>query len=121
VRYVTGGPRAFMMQIHIGAKQFDSGENLPEKVRTRITAAASRHFDRDAEAHVTFAKERIGFRANCHVHLSSGTTMQAHGSGPDAYKAFDAALDRLEQQLRRYTRRRKNHHDGGAGTTRFAR
>jgi ribosome-associated translation inhibitor RaiA len=59
-----------MMHIHIGAKQFDIGENLPENVRTKLTAAVSKHFDRDAEAHVTFAKERIGFRANCKVHLS---------------------------------------------------
>jgi ribosomal subunit interface protein len=41
--------------------------------------------------------------------------MQAHGKGSDAYKAFDSALDRLEKQVRRYTRRLKNHHDRGAG------
>ena len=109
-----------MMQIHIAARRFDIGENLPENVRSQLTAAVSKHFDRDAEADVTFAKERIGFRADCNVHLSSGTTMQAHGSGPDTYKAFDAALDRLEKQVRRYTRRLKNHHDRGAGSTRFA-
>ena len=39
-------------------------------------------------------------------------------TGPDAYKAFDSALDRLEKQVRRYTRRLKNHHDRGAGLTR---
>jgi ribosome-associated translation inhibitor RaiA len=39
--------------------------------------------------------------------------MQAHGKGPDAYKAFDSALDRLEKQVRRYTRRLKNHHGAG--------
>jgi len=109
-----------MMQIRIAAKQIDIGEALPEKVRTKLTAAISKHFDRDAEAHVTFAKERVGFRTDVTVHLSSGTTMQAHGTGPDAYKAFDAALDRLEKQVRRYARRLKNHHDRGAGQTRFA-
>jgi len=109
-----------MMQIRIAAKQFDIGEALPEKVRTKLTTAISKHFDRDAEAHVTFAKERGGFRTDCNVHLSSGTTMQAHGTGPDAYKAFDNALDRLEKQVRRYSRRLKNHHDRGAGSTRFA-
>ena len=107
-----------MMQIRIAAKQIDLGEALPEKVRTKLTAAISKHFDRDAEAQVTFAKERVGFRADCNVHLSSGTTMQAHGNGPDAYKAFDSALGRLEKQVRRYTRRLKNHHDRGAGQSR---
>ena len=109
-----------MMQIRIAAIHFEIGETLPDKVRTKLTAAISKHFDRDAEAHVTFAKERVGFRADCSVHLSTGTTMQAHGTGPDAYKAFDSALDRLEKQVRRYTRRLKNHHDRGAGQTRVA-
>ena len=109
-----------MMQIRIAGRQVDIGEALPETVRTKLTAAISKHFDRDAEAHVTFARERIGFRADCKVHLSSGTTMQAHGNGPDAYKAFESALDRLEKQVRRYRRRVKNHHDRGAGNSRPA-
>jgi len=103
-----------MMQIRIAAKQLDIGEALPEKVRAKLGAAVSKHFDRDAEAHVTFARERTAFRADCSVHLSSGTTMQAHGTGADADKAFDMALDHLEKRVRRYTRRLKNHHDRGA-------
>jgi ribosomal subunit interface protein len=40
--------------------------------------------------------------------------LKAQGSGTDAYKAFDAALDRLEKQVRRYKRRLKNHHEKSA-------
>jgi ribosomal subunit interface protein len=109
-----------MMQIRIAAKNFDLGETLPEKVRTKLTAAISKHFDRDAEAQVAFAKEKVGFRVDCGVHLSSGTAMQARGTGADAYRAFDVALERLEKQVRRYTRRIKNHHERGAGQTRIA-
>ena len=108
-----------MMQIRIAAKQIDIGQTLPEKVRAKLGAAVSKHFDRDAEAHVTFARERTAFRADCSVHLSSGRTMQAHGTGPDAYKAFDMAVDRLEKRVRRYTRRLKNHHDRGSAQSRF--
>ena len=99
------------MQIRIAGKHIEMGEVLPERVRTRLSAAVEKHFDRDAEAHVTFVKERVGFRADCNVHLSSGATMQAHGTGTDAYLAFDQALDRLEKRVRRYMRRLKNHHD----------
>ena len=109
-----------MMQIRIAAKQFEIGQALPETVRKKLIAAISKHFERDAEAQVIFGKERDGFRADLGVHLSSGTKMQARGKGPDAYKAFDVALDRLEKQVRRYTRRLKNHHDRGAGITRLA-
>jgi ribosomal subunit interface protein len=109
-----------MMQIRIAAKQLDLGEALPETVRTKLTAAIAKHFDRDAEAHVVFAKERVGFRSELDMHLSSGITMHAQGTGPDAYRAFDMALERLEKQVRRYRRRLKNHHDRGAGTGRVA-
>jgi ribosomal subunit interface protein len=86
---------------------------LPYHVRQRVSAAVEKHFDRDAETNVTFTKERTGFRADCTVHLSSGKTIQAHGIGLDAQKAFDIATDHLETQLRRYTKRLKNHHDRG--------
>ena len=101
------------MQIRIAGKQIEIGEALPQRVRTRLSAAVGKHFDRDAEANVTFMKERTGFRADCILHLSSGAKLQAHGTGDDAYKAFDSALDHVEKQVRRYARRLKNHHDRG--------
>ncbi|HXJ03249.1 MAG TPA: ribosome-associated translation inhibitor RaiA [Micropepsaceae bacterium] len=102
-----------MMHIRVAGKQIEIGEALPQYVRERLPAAVEKHFDRDAEASVTFIKERTGFRADCTVHLSSGSSMQAHGTGQDAHKAFDMALDRLEKRVRRYKRHLKNHHDRG--------
>ena len=102
-----------MMHIRIAGKQIEIGEALPRRVRQRLAATVGKHLDRDAEASVTFMKERFGFRADCSVHLSSGAFMRARGTGPDAYKAFDIALDHLQTRLRRYKRRLKNHHDRG--------
>ena len=105
-----------MMQIRVAGKQIEIGEALPEHVRETLQTAVEKHFDRDAEANVTFIKERTGFRADCTVHLSSGASMQAHGTGQNARLAYDMALDHLEKRVRRYTRRLKNHHDrGGPG------
>ena len=101
------------MQIRIAGKQIEIGEALPERVRTKLASAVGKHFARDVEAHVIFAKERVGFRADCTVHLSAGVTMVAHGTGSDAHQAFDVALEHLEKQVRRYMRRLKNHHDHG--------
>ena len=100
-----------MMQIRIAGKHVEIGEALPERVRERLTATVEKYFDRASEANVTFAKERNGFRADCTLHLSSGALMQAHGTGGDAYQAFEMALDRVEKRVRRYKRRLKNHHD----------
>jgi len=101
------------MQIRVAGKQIEIGEALPERVRTKLASAVGKHFTRDAEAKVIFARERAGFRADCMVHLSSGTRMQAHGTGNDANQAFDVALEHLEKQVRRYMRRLKSHHDHG--------
>jgi ribosomal subunit interface protein len=102
-----------MMHFRIAGKQIEIGEALPQQVRERLSAAVEKHFDRDAEANVTFTKERTGFRAGCTVHLSSGALMQAHGTGQHARAAFDIALEHLEKRVRRYKRRLKNHHDRG--------
>jgi ribosomal subunit interface protein len=102
-----------MKQIRIAGKQIEIGEALPQRVRQRLSAAVGKHFDRDAEASVTFMRERTGFRAACSVHLSSGASMQARGTGRDADNAFYVALDHLETRVRRYMRRLKNHHDRG--------
>ena len=101
------------MQIRIAGKQIEIGEALPRRVRQRLAATVGKHLDRDAKASVTFMKERFGFRADCSVHLSSGVFMQAHGTGRDAHKAFDTALDHLQTRVRRHMRRLNNHHDRG--------
>ena len=102
-----------MMHIRITGKQIVIGEALPHHVREKVSAAIEKHFDRDAETNVTFTKERTGFRADCTVHRSSGKMIQAHGTGLDAQRAIDIATDHLETQLRRYTKRLRNHHDRG--------
>lgn len=103
-----------MMNIRVSGKHLEIGQALPQHVRDRLSAAVTKHFDRPAQANVTFMKERTGFRADCMVHLSSGALMQAHASASDAHAAFDLALDHLEKRVRRYKRRLKNHHGRGA-------
>jgi len=109
-RLKMGSPK-HMMNIRVSGKQIEIGEALPQRVRDRLSAAVAKHFDRPAQANVTFMKERKGFRADCVVHLNSGALMHAHASAADAHTAFDVALDHLEKRVRRYKRRLKNHHD----------
>jgi ribosomal subunit interface protein len=99
------------MQVRVSGKQLEIGETLPEQVRTRLNAAIEKHFDRGSSASVVFLQERTGFHVDCHVHLDSGTEMQAEGRGSDAYRAFDDLLKHVETQLRRQTRKLKSHHE----------
>jgi ribosomal subunit interface protein len=101
------------MDVRVAGKQIDIGQALPEYVRKELPAAIRKHFDQGAEANVVFVKERNSFRADCTVHLSSGTTFQAHGAAQDAYRAFGQALEHLEKRVRRYMGRLKNHHSRG--------
>jgi ribosomal subunit interface protein len=99
------------IKTRVSGKHIDIGEALPAQVQARIEGAIGKYFDGRAEAHVVFAQEGPGFRCDCTTHLDFGVVLQAHGVAADAYRAFDAALDRLEKQVRRYKRRLKNHHE----------
>jgi ribosomal subunit interface protein len=99
------------MQVRVSGKQVEIGGALPDQVRSRLTAAIEKHFDRGSRASVVFSRERTGFHADCNVHLDSGAILQAEGNGEDAYRAFDDLLAHVEAQARRYKRKLRNHHD----------
>jgi ribosomal subunit interface protein len=98
------------MKVRVSGKQIEIGAALPDQVRERIEATFAKLFTGGAEASVVFSHEGSGYRADCTAHLDAGIILKAHGEGPDSYRAFDAALDHLEKQIRRYKRRLKNHH-----------
>lgn len=99
------------MRVRVSGKQIEIGKALPEQVRRSVTTVIEKHFDGGANAHVVISKGRSGFHSDCTAHLDSGVMLQSEGEGPDAYRAFDAALEHLEKQVRRYKRRLKNHHE----------
>jgi len=99
------------MKVRVSGKQLEIGEALPDKVRSRLEVVVDKHFKGGAEASVVFSHEGSGFRADCTTHLDAGVVLNAEGTGSDVHHAFDAALDHLETQIRRYKRRLKNHHE----------
>ncbi len=99
------------MQITVSGRQVDTGESLRTYVEDRCDSALKKYFERTVDAHVTFSRVRREFRCDCTAHLSTGLVAQAHGKSTEPYAAFDAAMERLEKQLRRYKRRLRNHHE----------
>jgi ribosomal subunit interface protein len=97
------------MAFRISGKNLDVGEALRDRVSRRITEVTDKYFDGGYSGHVTLAKDGIGFRTECAIHLDSKVTMQAEGEAPDAYASADQAIIRMEKQLRRYHRRLKDH------------
>jgi hypothetical protein len=52
------------------------------------------------------------FRADISVHPIRGVLAKGSASADDAYAAFDAAVERIAKQLRRYKTRLNDHHKG---------
>ncbi len=100
------------MQVLVSGKKIDIGNSLQEHVKERLEKGVKKYFSRAVNADVIFAKESHLFRATILVNegTGSGVTIKGHAESDDPYAAFDAALLRIEKQLRRYKRRITNHH-----------
>lgn len=98
------------MHIQFVSKGIDVSPALRERIEERVTLAASKYFNRPAEAFVVATREGFGFKVDISVHLPSGAFLQASGSSEDAHGALEDAAQHLEKRLRRYKRRLKDHH-----------
>ena len=97
------------MDITVKGKQMDAGDALRVYVEENLAPTVSKYFDRALDAAVVFSREAHNFRADISVHAGRGVTMQGRADASDAHAAFDAALERIAKQLRRYKRRLQDH------------
>lgn len=98
------------MKIQVSGKNMDLGKALRDHVTEKLDEGVRKYFNRDAEATVTFSRERHLVECDLTTHLASGVFLNAHGEDKTAYGAFEESLERLEKRIRRYKRRLKNHH-----------
>jgi ribosomal subunit interface protein len=98
------------MQIKVTGKNLDVGSALRDHVDERLRQLQQKYFEGTVNAHVTVEKQRSGFHTDCTVHLATGLKLQANGDAAEAHPSFEAAASHLEQQLRRYKQRLKDHH-----------
>lgn len=101
------------MTLRISGKNVDIGAALRTHVETRIEGAVDKYFDGGFTGHITVEREGSGFKTDCAIHLDTGVVFQAEGLAQEPQQAFDLAVDRVEKRLRRYKRRRKQHHPHG--------
>jgi len=112
------------MDIRVSGHQVDTGEALKLHVNDRLQGIADKYFSRAISAHTTFGKgpHDNGFTCDIVAHVMQGLVLKASNKGMEAHGAFEGAADRIETQLRRYTRRLKDRHHGPAanGADNFA-
>jgi ribosomal subunit interface protein len=104
------------MEIRVSGHQVDTGETLRGHVGARLAAVADKYSSRLVSAQVTFGKgpHDHGFTCEILAYAPQGVVLKATDRAADARAAFDAAADKVGKQLRRHTRRLKDHHPAAA-------
>ena len=102
------------MEIRVSGHQVETGEALKTLVTERLQGIADKYFSRALSAQATFGKgpHDNGFTCDIVMHVMQGLVLKATNRGMEANGAFDGAADRIDKQLRRYTRRLKDRQNG---------
>ena len=98
------------MNFQVSGRQIDIGEALQTHVRTELTSVVEKYAGRPTDAQVVFSRDAHEFCCEATVHLSTGISTTAKAHATEIYAALDAAVEKLDKQLRRYKRRLKDHH-----------
>jgi ribosomal subunit interface protein len=100
------------MDIRVSGHQIDTGEALQSHAQDRLSAIVDKYFSRAISSVVTFGKAPAGaFRCDVVTHVTHGLILKGAGIAQDAHIALDQAGDKIENQLRRYKNRLKDHHE----------
>ncbi|TMJ15659.1 MAG: ribosome-associated translation inhibitor RaiA [Alphaproteobacteria bacterium] len=98
------------MDIRVSGHQVDTGAALRTHVESRLSAIADKYFSRAISAQVTFGKgpHDHGFTCEVIAYVPQGVVLKGSHRAADAHAAFDGCAEKVEKQLRRYTRRLKD-------------
>lgn len=104
------------MDIRVSGHRVDTGNAIRQHVEDRLQGIADKYFSRAISAQVTFGKgpHDYGFTCDIVAHVMQGLVLKGSHAAPEAHLAFDGAADKIEKQLRRYTRRLKDRNNGHA-------
>ncbi len=98
------------MRYQITGKQIDVGEALQTHVKTELGSVIEKYAGRPTDGTVIFSKSGHEYVCETTVHLSTGLTCTAKAHENEIYAAFEACVEKMDKQLRRYKRRLKDHH-----------
>ena len=98
------------MDVRVAGHQVDTGETLREHAQRRVAEITDKYFSRSVGANVTFGRgPNNAYTCDIIAPVVQGVVLKASYSGREPEMAFNGAADRIEKQLRRYTRRLKDH------------
>jgi len=99
------------MEINITGHQVEIGTALQDYSKEKTRALVAKYFAHAIDAHIIFEKRKAFFHAEIKVHERTKKYAIADAEDTDIYKAFDAALHKIDTQLRRYKAKLVNKHN----------
>jgi ribosomal subunit interface protein len=101
------------VDVRVADHQVETGESIKEHAIQRIEEITEKYYSRAVGANVTFGKgPQNDFTCDIVAPVAQGVVLKAAHRAPTAQVAFEAAADKIEKQLRRYTKRLKEHKAG---------
>lgn len=99
------------MDIRVSGHQLDTGEALRAHAAERLQAIADKYAARIVSAQVTFGKGPHDHRFTCEIiaYAPQGLVHKATDQAAEARAAFDAAAEKVDKQVRRQSRKVKDH------------
>jgi ribosomal subunit interface protein len=101
------------VDVRVADHQVETGESIKEHAIQRIEEITEKYYSRAVGADVTFGKGPYeDFTCDILAPVAQGVVLKASHRAPTAQVAFECAADKIEKQLRRYTKRLKEHKPG---------
>lgn len=109
------------MDIRVSGHQVEISDAFRTQASDRLQGIADKYFARSIGANVTLNRgpHDNGFICEILLHPGNDTILKGSGRSPYAHQALDQAADKIEKQLRRYSRRLKDR-NGANGQDRAA-
>ncbi len=99
------------MKISVTGKKMEVGQAFITYVEEHLSHNVEKFFAHALEGHVILTKDgHHVITAEVHVHAGRGIDLCGSSQGSEPYAAFNKALEKLTNQLRRYKNRLKDHH-----------
>jgi ribosomal subunit interface protein len=101
------------VDVRVANHQVETGDSLREHAVSRIEEIIEKYFSRSVGANVTFGKgPQNDYTCDIVAPAAQGVVLKASHRAQTPQIAFEAAADKIEKQLRRYSKRLKEHKAG---------
>ncbi len=98
------------MEVRVAGHQVDTGHSLQSLAQERMAEIAEKFFSRSVGATVTFGRGANNeFTCDIVAPVAQGMVLKASHHAPKAEQALSGAADRIETQLRKYSKKLGRH------------